>query len=573
MRNLPNTAPGIDGIGRKIVRNVWKVAASEMTLVYQKCVEEGVFPDVWKEGRLVVLPKGGDRPLDDPKSYRPITLLPVLGKILERVMIRGAATIVDNISQKQHGFRKGRSTVTAINTVLDAARAAEAKYVQLVLLDISGAFDNAWWPMILSKLKCLNCPPNVYYMLVDYFRDRKVGLFVGDQALWKRSTMGCPQGSVLGPALWNVLMDDVLRLDLPDGCDLMAYADDLTLIVKGGSRAEIESRSCESLRLIADWGVRNRLTFSPHKTVSMTVKGRLNRPPTIRMGETSIRAVREARLLGVIIDGSMSFGRHAQVAGEAAACCFGKMARVSTSSWGYRYRALKVVYKATYVACVTYAAPCWHHRSALTVVRTKLNSTQRPALILLTKAYRSVSTPALPVLAGVLPADFEVSLAGRRAGITASSPSELRLRRAQVESEILALWQDRWTNETRGRDLYRFFPDVSVRFKSDHIVPDHSVSQILTGHGCFRKRLHDMKLCERADCDCGHAAEDRDHVLWDCPLYDEERKELLSDLTRTSIGPVYYRELVDSRENFEKLSKFAKSWLSKRIIFEGYTGR
>ncbi|GBP23612.1 RNA-directed DNA polymerase from mobile element jockey [Eumeta japonica] len=116
-------------------------------------VRRRVFPGVWKSGRLLVLPKGNGRPATDPKAHRPITLLSVLGKILERILLRLATGLTSNLSTYQHGFLGGRSTSTALNFILGVARDSENKYVQCVFLDISGAFDNAWWPMLMTKAK------------------------------------------------------------------------------------------------------------------------------------------------------------------------------------------------------------------------------------------------------------------------------------------------------------------------------------------------------------------------------------------------------------------------------------
>ncbi|CAK1585737.1 unnamed protein product [Parnassius mnemosyne] len=281
VKALPNTAPGLDGVSARIVRNVWITAPREFHSVYAKCVEEGVFPNVWKDGRLIVIPKGNDKPLTDVKAYRPITLLPVLGKLLERVILRCAPAMSRGISEYQHGFSPGRSTVTALRVLLSTARYSQSCYVQAIFLDIAGAFDNAWWPMMMVKAKRGGCPPNIYRMLVDYFTFRRVGLYIGDRVEWKTSTMGCSQGSVLGPTLWNVLMDDLLRLPLPEGVATTAYADDVTILIESGTRAGIESRARVTLDLVREWGLRNRLEFSSSKSTTMTVRGKLQRPPVI----------------------------------------------------------------------------------------------------------------------------------------------------------------------------------------------------------------------------------------------------------------------------------------------------
>ncbi|GBP28873.1 Retrovirus-related Pol polyprotein from type-1 retrotransposable element R1 2 [Eumeta japonica] len=373
--------------------------------------------------------------------------------------------------------------------------------------------------------------------------------------------MGCPQGSVLGPALWNTLLDDLLGLPFPAGVKTVAYADDVTVLVEAPSRAEIERRSNAALDLMQKWGGRNRLMFSPAKSCTMTVKGRLQRPPTVRMGGGSIRSVATATVLGVVLDEHLSFAQHALTIGERASKSFGKVSRVSTASWGMRYPSLKTIYRATYVTTLTYAAGCWYGRASMHVVRSALLRTQRPSLILLTKAYRTVSTAALPVLAGVLPAHYEVTIAGRtdgqRSGLTRAEVWAFR-RRAKEEAVIE--WQREWDEGTKGRELYRFFPEVSARLSFDWIEPDYETSQLLTGHGCFRKRLHDMGLNESSVCLCGQTDEEMHHVLWTCPLYDDIRNEMLSGLEAIQVGPVSYADLVGSQANFRRLREYARAW-------------
>ncbi|GBP12198.1 Retrovirus-related Pol polyprotein from type-1 retrotransposable element R1 4 [Eumeta japonica] len=114
-----------------------------------------------------------------------------------------------------------------------------------------------------------------------------------------------------------------------------------------------------------------------------------------------------------------------------------------------------------------------------------------------------------------------------------------------------------------GRDtrkLYRFFPEVSARLSSDWVEPDYETSQLLTGHGCFRKRPHDMRLNDTSMCFCGQTDEDMHHVLWSCPLYDDIRSEMLSDIEVMQVGPVYYTDLVGSQANFRRLREYARAW-------------
>lgn len=593
VKALPNTAPGMDGIDSKIVKHAFKMAGTEMTAVINACIREGTFPTIWKTGRLLALPKGNGKPPQDAKAYRPITLLPVLGKLLERAILYCAPQLTRGISPAQHGFVPGRSTTTALRAITDAVANCSHKYLQAIFLDIAGAFDNAWWPMILVKAKRGGCPPNIYRMLASYFCDRRVALVVGGRALWKTSTMGCPQGSVLGPALWNLLLDDLLRLPVPQGVAFMAYADDVTVLVAGDARSELEVKGAAVLRMVEGWGARNRLNFAPAKTHTMTIKGRFLRPPQLKTSAsvTSIKAVTEAKVLGVVIDPTFSYAAHAVSAGEAATRGFCKMSRVSASSWGLRYRALRTLYAGTYVPIVTYAAPLWYHRASVHVVRSVLQRTQRPALTLLTKAYRTCSTAALAVLGGVLPADLALVRAGLRLDRVTGQPREIwRKIRQAVDEDVIGQWQKSWESSDKGRDLFRFFPDVGERMRAHWVEPDYVTSQLLTGHGCFRSRLRKLGLSDWSGCVCGEEEETRDHILWHCPLYAESRDALLLALVRpgggvdgktgnvepegtATEGPFYFQDLVSCDANFRQLKKFAGSWHRSRRAEEHATFR
>ncbi|GBP30835.1 Retrovirus-related Pol polyprotein from type-1 retrotransposable element R1 2 [Eumeta japonica] len=131
------------------------------------------------------------------------------------------------------------------------------------------------------------------------------------------------------------------------------------------------------------------------------------------MGDHSIRAVPAVTMLEMIINDWLSFAKNAQSIDERAAKSFGKVSRMSAMAWGMQYPSLLTVYRGTYLATVTYAADCWHMRAKLNVVRSALLKTQRPALTLSTKVYHTTNRATLPVLAGVLLADYKMTIAGK----------------------------------------------------------------------------------------------------------------------------------------------------------------
>lgn len=112
----------------------------------------------------------------------------------------------------QFGFTKGVGTVNALLNMRREVQECREKYVVGLSLDILGAFDSAWWPQVLRVLREWRCPNNLYCLIRNYFKDKSVTLRVRNEEAKKEVRKGCPQGSVIGPFLWNVLFDGFLKL-------------------------------------------------------------------------------------------------------------------------------------------------------------------------------------------------------------------------------------------------------------------------------------------------------------------------------------------------------------------------
>ena len=114
-------------------------------------------------------------------------------------------------SEVQCGFQDGRSTEDAITRLYDITEEAEERYVMAIFLDIQSAFDSLWWPALMTELKQRDCPRNLYLIIRDYLTRRVVMMEDGCHTVYRQTKRGCPQGSVLGPKFWNIVMDGLLR--------------------------------------------------------------------------------------------------------------------------------------------------------------------------------------------------------------------------------------------------------------------------------------------------------------------------------------------------------------------------
>lgn len=159
---------------------------------------EGVFLELWKKGVLRLIKKAVEKPNEEVKSFRPVTLLPVLGELAERVIAgRLAEEVEGKMSGRQYGFRKGVGTVDALLRLKNVLESSGKKYVCGVFADIRGAFDNAWHTAILRQLCLWGCSPGLIKLVGSYLKERKVVLRVGGGVAEKVVSKGCPQGSIL----------------------------------------------------------------------------------------------------------------------------------------------------------------------------------------------------------------------------------------------------------------------------------------------------------------------------------------------------------------------------------------
>uniref|UniRef100_A0A2S2P3N9 Putative RNA-directed DNA polymerase n=1 Tax=Schizaphis graminum TaxID=13262 RepID=A0A2S2P3N9_SCHGA len=199
-----------------------------------------LLPPSWKIGKLVLIPNPG-KPLDSPSAYRPICLLDGCGKLFEKLItnkLREHLVGDHEISDNQFGFRRGRSTIGALERLKSYVRATTAghhvhhKLVGMLTLDVRNAFNSAPWVAIVEAAKSREVPPGLLSILEDYLSNRVVLVSSPSSSSDFAHNMSCgvPQGSVLGPELWNLMYDGLLKIKMPERVHLLAFADDVAVL-------------------------------------------------------------------------------------------------------------------------------------------------------------------------------------------------------------------------------------------------------------------------------------------------------------------------------------------------------
>ena len=138
------------------------------------------------------------------------------------------------ISKNQFGFTPLTSTVDAVMAFKEYVQDSikDGQYVAVIGLDVKGAFDTAWWPGILASLRNLKCPGNLYRLNVSYLKDRTAFLTMNNGLVQRTISRGCPQGSASGPGFWSLQYKSLLNLEYTKFTKVIAYADDVMILVK-----------------------------------------------------------------------------------------------------------------------------------------------------------------------------------------------------------------------------------------------------------------------------------------------------------------------------------------------------
>lgn len=189
-------APGPNNIPNEVLRVVYDITPQSLLHPYNTCLQSGVFPKDWKRGRLVLLQKG-DTPLSEPNSYRALTMLNTIGKVLERLLLNRIENWIEEkggLSPRQFGFQRGRGTIEAVGILMGKIREALATRIRNVL-------NMARWDKILNALIAKRAPRYIVRMVRDYLRDRVITYETEKGLEEHRLRCGIPQGSVLGPTL------------------------------------------------------------------------------------------------------------------------------------------------------------------------------------------------------------------------------------------------------------------------------------------------------------------------------------------------------------------------------------
>ena len=358
-------ASGPDCIPVVVLKNCEPELSYILAELFNKCLKESCFPDCWKVSSVLPVFKNvGKR--STARNYRPVSLLSVVSKVFEMFVnnrIVGHLEKCGLFSDFQYGFRSSQSTADLLTIVSDRIARAfnRSGATPAVALDISKAFDRVWHAGLLQKLKSYGISGQIFGLISSFLCNRRLRVVLdGKSSQEYPVNAGVPQGSILGPTLFLLYIND-----LPDDviCDIAIYADDTTLYSKCDwasdlwQQLELASELESDLRDTVDWGKKWLVDFNAGKTQLVSFdRSNNNGSIDVKMGGSILEEKSSFKMLGLTFSSKLDWGSYIISIAKTASKKIGALIR------SMKFLSPEValyLYKSTIRPCMEYCCHVW----------------------------------------------------------------------------------------------------------------------------------------------------------------------------------------------------------------------
>ena len=303
---------GIDNASSNVLKDAFSILIDQLLFIMNKSIKDGVFPDAWKRATVIPLPK-----LNNPcgvSDYRPISLLPLPGKLLEKLLHTQLIGYLENnnlLNEKQNGFRKKHNTSdTVFKLVHDLTGGMNArKHTSAVFVDFAKAFDTIDHTKLINKLRMFSVHTDVIDWFYSYLLNRKQRVMVnGKYSEWDTVEYGVPQGSILGPLLFIMYTNDLTKCIR--NSEVLLYADD-TVIYRCDTDTVRNYRNIQGdLNRLYKWCNQNGLTINSRKTKVIDFGKSRKKVNDLHINKELLVYEKQYKYLGVILDHNLNFEPH-----------------------------------------------------------------------------------------------------------------------------------------------------------------------------------------------------------------------------------------------------------------------
>ena len=556
--------PGTDGYPADWLKCCSSQVATHISALFNACLATSYFPRDWRVAKVIILRKQNKPHYDDPSCYRPISIICCMSKVFERILHSRLKALAESASgswfnDSQHGFRVGRSTESAGSTLASIIENNLKKklFTCCAFLDIKGAFDAAWQPAILHGLQRKGCPLYLVKILSSFLNSRKAEFSCNGFTLVTETDLGCPQGSVLSPFLWNILVDSLLDASFHFPNKIIAYADDLVVCTWDSNLDAARLNLQQMIDYAISWGSSVKLLFNASKTVYMVFtrkRSAQNACQPVIVNNTPITPSRTCTYLGLVLDERLNWREHVTNKCLSLKRLMFLVNKCCRLTWGLSRGVLSVIYKAIFLPKLLYGCLVWGGALKNAWCRKLLRAAQRPFALAISRSFRTNSTLSALTIANILPVDYVIkkrisnkalmdttfplapsSFSLVRYIVTPikslqrpSNCTEKQFFRSMIRENLAEEWNNEWVTSPLAPHTKLFFPTVSDAAVLASLHADAETVQVLTGHCMLNHHSAKIKKRTSAVCDCGADDETVHHFLFHCNLY----KRPLADFKR-----------------------------------------
>lgn len=354
------TASGIDGITTKDVKNSLEQLLPVLTNLINGILETGIYPDELKESIVTQVHKKGD--MHDPGNKRPLSVITVFSKILEKIIKTRIVDFVDGtfrFDKHQFGFQEKSSTQIATTEMMEyiTDNLDRQNYVLATYIDLQKAFDTVDREILLHKLQLMGIRGVAYSLISTYLKNRTQSTVVnGIRSTVEETKSGVPQGSVMGPILYLLYVHSLSLLDME--VKYITFADDVVLLYAHKEPKTLETIVNNDLKIYYGWLLQNHLKINASKTLYMvfSLKGKQDINIDIKIGNKAINRTDKYDYLGIIIDNQLNFSEHTNRIRKKLASLSGVLHRCAAC---LTRKKQKMIYGAMIETHIRYMMPIW----------------------------------------------------------------------------------------------------------------------------------------------------------------------------------------------------------------------
>lgn len=465
----PFKTAGQDGIIPAFLQKGLDLVIGYLEIILSKSLTWGHIPREWREVKIIFIPKPGRIDYNSAKAFRPISLSSFMLKTMERLIdrdIRDSVLIANPLSINQHAFRAGFSTESALHNLVNKidCTLAAGESVLATFMDIQGAFDNTTFNSINGATQKRNIDHQTRAWISAMLAGRTLMADLNGISIKVLARKGCPQGSVLSPLLWLMVVDELITMLTDQGLVVQGYADDLVILICGRFINTLCSRMQEVMGQVEDWCTSTELSVNPDKTqlVLFTKKRKIEGFFNPTLFNKSLIRSHEVKYLGVTIDDKLNWGAHVALRLQKAIKSFWALRRAVGRNWGLSPKVVHWFYTAVIRPLFTYGSIIWWQRANLVTAQKSFDHLQRLACVAITGAMRTTPTKALETLLN-LPT----------LGVFIKSEAK----KAAYRLNITGQWAQRviggghaqiWKNVVKENHMFNFISDkITRRFHFD----------------------------------------------------------------------------------------------------------